>query len=89
MPTGVSQGKIRTLRLSDVLKLSLEQTKLYFVNSSILTMFFGLKICEGGGDEGGEWGGGENPQISQVLRVWVRETLDRDIPEKKMKDILN
>ena len=53
MPTGVSQGKIRTLRLSDVLKLSLEQTKLYFVNSSILTMFFGLKICEGGGDEGG------------------------------------
>ena len=55
MPTGVSQGKIRTLRLSDVLKLSLEQTKLYFVNSSILTMFFGLKICEGGGDEGGGW----------------------------------
>ena len=58
MPTGVSQGKIRTLRLSDVLKLSLEQTKLYFVNSSILTIFFGLKICEGGGDEVGGWEGG-------------------------------
>ena len=45
---GVPQEKIRNLRLWDVLKLSLEQTKLSLFNRSIFKMFFGLKICEGG-----------------------------------------